>query len=187
MEPIAYIKGVLDGDAFISRWKNNRPRIILEVKDERFARKFISALLKYNLQPHLNERDRTRTFNGYTFESHMFIVRATCDETFLALITNYKIETTASKISYLMGMFDSEGNISEVQNYLKRNGITFKNGVRRSIRIYDKNLDKLPLIHTILNDLGICSKLYNYSYHCPFLEISRIKDFNKFREITLGD
>jgi len=180
MNHIAYIKGVLDGDACIEREAKHRPRIVLAVKSRTFAEKFKDALIHLGLSPYITEQHRMRTFNGYTFRDDKFYCRARCDEEKISLIQNIPLKTSEEKISYLTGFFDSEGSYYSAQQYIFSNGKKVKNGTQKRIDITNKNKSLLKKCQAILKELGIYSKIYEYPNRALQLVISRHLDFDRF-------
>jgi len=169
---LAYIKGVLDGDGYIDYGSKNL-RLCLDTKSKEFVDKFINILKTLGLSPRLTERRRTRhNFNGYTFPSHHFIARATCNDRFLYKLQNGKCFSRNEKIKYIEGLTDSEG----YYRYFPKNYF-------HSFIIGNKNLSILQKILRFLNDLGIKSTIYNYkSQGIPSLHIHNKTNIEKLKK-----
>ena len=171
---LAYIRGVLDGDGYIDKGNIN-PRLALDTKSEEFAERFFIALKKIGLSPYMNERNRTRrNFNGYTFDAHHFIVRATSPPQLVDKIKNLPIRSKKEKKEYLRGIFDSEGSYS-VTRYADRTCYYLKNT--------NADIDLLRKIQRILTDFGIQTKVRISSSRTPYLDCSRKKNIKKIFDL----
>jgi intein-encoded DNA endonuclease-like protein len=174
MNHIAYIKGVLDGDACIEREAKHRPRIVLAVKSRIFADKFRDALKCIGLLPYITEQHRMRTFNGHTFKDDKFFVRARCDENMISAIQNYHLTSYEEKVSYLTGFFDAEGSF-----YIKR----YLNRTCYHLQISNSDIAKLERAKKILEEIGISTKLRNYASHIPYVHTQKKIHLEKLIEV----
>lgn len=105
-EPAAYLSGVLHGDAWLSSGSRNSRAgyLCLRVADQDFADAFAAAIaVEFDRHPipALDERGYwlTRTYNGH----HRFDGLRT-----------FEPSTDAERAAWILGMFDSEGNVSLV-------------------------------------------------------------------------
>lgn len=182
---LGYIAGVLDGDGWIDR-TNKKPRICLGTTNLQFAMLFKGKLSKCGLIPYFKTYEKTTHFNDYCHDVLVHYVRATCDTLFLSNLNIKKsLDSHDFCLGYLKGFFDSEGDYSITQNYLIRGKRKWKNGVRRAIRFWNKDTEKLRVISKILERFGIMNMLYVYSRE-SLVEIHRILMINKFLKLTNG-
>lgn len=178
-QEIAYVKGVLDGDGWIDQWSRNS-RLCLEVKDEWFAKEFFDALKRLGLSPYTSERDRVRSFNGYTFSSHMIRVRATVDRELVKRIGVFEPVTDEEKRAYVRGFFDSEGCFKVYTGFRLRNGRYYER-TDYNLKISNQNLLLLTKIQTILSEFGVDMTIRNYSHDtCAHLQTQDQKNIQRF-------
>lgn len=174
MIPEAYIKGVLDGDGDIDRG-NVGPRLRLQTVSKPFADFFANNLSLIGLIPRYSENNRTRTFNGYTWNYHCYTIRATCTENCVQKLSVFPIEENEfSRLSYLIGFFHSEGHF-HVKRYSNRECWEW--------RVTNKDTSKLERIRRILLLFGIKSALCTYPNIIPFLQIQRRCDIEQLQNL----
>lgn len=105
----AYVSGVIAGDGWID-WGNASPRIGLEAKDTDFVEHFADALKLLGLKPRKIYRKDTKRF----------VVRATAKKEFVHSLLNWKMSLDwipDHQISFLRGLFDSEGSVYNSKNH----------------------------------------------------------------------
>jgi len=173
----AYIKGVMDGDGDIDRSRTN-PRLRLEVCSFGFAESFDSALRKVGLIPRWNQRDRVRTFNGYTFKNHFYVVRATCPNETVERMLSLKLSTLSLRIQWLIGFFQAEGG----RRVLRYKG---KNYVGNRWTITNRNQTFLQLVVSILLELGIKSGVYTRKNGISDVYVQRLPDIQALESLGM--
>lgn len=157
MSDIGYIIGVLLGDGYLSEKSNYE--IGLMVVNESFAHKFADALsIISKNKVMLYERNKRRIWvqekKTYDFTTHYFVVRLNDKDIFLLLqelLNNWEVSLMAD-IDVLNGFLDSEGCV-----YSNHSGI-YK---YTRIEMYNKNVELLKKMQSILIKNGISSKLYS--------------------------
>ena len=164
-----YLRGIMDGDGYVNRGGTN-PRLELWVTSHDFAISFSNALEVVGLIPHWRETDRTHTFNGYTWVSHYYIVRATCKERFLQSLADLNLLSEENKFAYLIGFFQAEGCF-RIQKYPNRECWMW--------HITNKDLSKLRTVRLILDSLGIKSGLITKKDGMSMLYVQRRADIMK--------
>ena len=94
-ESLGYICGVLDGDGYIDRFGVN-PRLSLMTTNQAFSKKFAKALTENKLIVRATERDRHNSWQQgdkkYEYDSHFFIIRATCPKPLMAQIEQVRAD-----------------------------------------------------------------------------------------------
>lgn len=142
---IAYVLGVLHGDGYI--YKPQR-RLMLDVKDRRFALKFAKALKKIGLFPRWFEKSRWGIRENHVWITYHYMVTATCDQELIDFIALLPLMwKKKEKFAYLEGLYDSEGSY-----YEERDTIKFTN----------KSPILLERVESLLRELGMQPHTYPY-------------------------
>jgi len=158
---LAYTLGVLMGDGSVSKGKNGRYLIQLNVKDEDFADTFMSSLEAIGLNPSKYCYKRRKHFYIRAY-SKLF-------HDWYKSLSYHRIENFISSdnlaIPFLKGFFDSEGCIAKAKILCANN----------------KNWELLSIIKKLLERLGIQSRI-NKTRDLWTLTLPRESSI-KFREI----
>jgi intein/homing endonuclease len=171
LNELAYIKGVMDGDGYIDRHQTV-PSLVLDVTSKPFADRFAEALGSQGLNIRRTEHNRTNTFNGYTFTSHFYRVRAKCSEDFIANMNSPA--TFEGNLAWLIGFFQAEG-CRRVQKYPDRECHIW--------HITNKDKEKLSKVQSILQRLGIKSAIYTKKDGISMLCVQRRTDIEKLEAL----
>jgi len=134
---LAYILGVIYGDGFLGKWE-----IKLKVKDKDFAENFskcISTWSGYNC-PAKKNKENLFLVRLYSTQACKFLSRKKLIET-----KNWTLE---DKISFLRGLFDSEGCAPDATKRAK--SIIFYNSNKKIINIVSFLLRELGIAHSVI-------------------------------------
>ncbi len=174
LDNMAYVRGAMEGDGYVDICQTN-PNIQLETVSKEFANNFSNALLKIKLTPIRRTHFRKFSRLKYSWESSCYRVRATLKQKRLSEIQKYKLSSRKSKLSYLIGLYQAEGNL-----YIKK----YPNRIFYNWRIINGSKIILRRAKRILKVFGIDSKIREYPPHVPTLETQNRKDI--LRLINLG-
>jgi len=143
---LAYVIGVCMGDGSVQYSKEyNTYTVQLTVKNKEFAEKFYNALKSISLHPKISiTKKGTYNVRAHSKEFCRWYV-----EMDIHKITSFILEKDEYIISFIQGLFDSEGDITS-DNYIR-------------IRFGDKSIDCVRLLKKCLDRLQI-----PYRYYCYF-------------------
>lgn len=189
MIPMAYIRGVLDGDAWADERGKQTTLIGLGTVSETFTKKFGNCLAEIGLIPRYREKDDHLTYKGQDRISHMFLVTALCTKEVAQKITMYPLNTAEERLDYLIGFFQAEGSSSKIRRSRNRHDsrgyIWHSNEERWTWKITNGVISRLELAQTILKEMAIKSTIRHYPPHVPFLDVQKKTDIRKLENLGL--
>jgi hypothetical protein len=159
----AYASGVIAGDGWID-WGNASPRIGLDVRDKHFANTFANALKSLGLVPR----------QTYRTDRNAFVVRATAKKELVNSLLNWKMVlawSTEEQLSFLVGLFDSEGT---VYNYPSHHSVVFSNFNKELVYLCYVLLKKLGINHWSMRIYQNRQRKKGKEYLCYQLYIFRL-------------